>query len=170
MAALRTPDQFSFAPSCSEDVDAPSRISRSSSNDRQPLTLRLRLALVLPFQEVLEQVAQELQRDVLEREGRSVEQLEDVLLLADTMQGGDLGMTEGRVGAVDELLEVLPRDFRGRDEQRVEVERELGEGKVCPVVLPVLGKGRKVRGNVETAIGRESCEDRLREEEGRRRR
>lgn len=72
-------------------------------------------------------------------------------------------MAEGRVGTLDELLEVGAGDLVGGDEEGVELEGEVGEGEVGPVVLPVLREGREVLRDVETSVGSESSEDSLRE-------
>lgn len=91
-----------------------------------------------------------------------MEELEDVLLLSNTLERGNLGVTESGVGALDELLEVLARNLLGGDEERVELKGQLGEGEVLPVVLPVFGQSGKMSGNVESSIGSESGQDGLR--------
>jgi len=60
-------------------------------------------------QQVLEQVAEQLQGDILEGQGGAVEQFEDVhLALFD--HRGDLRVSEAGVGAVDQLLQIGGRD------------------------------------------------------------
>ena len=58
----------------------------------------LRDPTVLLRQHVLEQPADELQRDVLEREGRPVEQLLDEVVVTDLHEWHDCGVGERRVG------------------------------------------------------------------------
>lgn len=115
------------------------------------------LALILPGQEVLEQVPQELQRDVLEGEGWAVEQLEQVQVALQVPQGRDLVVPEGRVAPVDDPPEVFGRDLGARDVQGQDVEGELGEGQVFPV-LPVRGGG-DLLGDVQAAVVGEALED-----------
>lgn len=91
-----------------------------------------------------------------------MEELEDVLLLSNALEGGDLGVTEGGVGAFDELIEVLAGDLLAGDEERVELKGELGEREVLPVVLPVFGQSGEVGGDVESSVGSKSSEDGLR--------
>jgi phage shock protein PspC (stress-responsive transcriptional regulator) len=57
------------------------------------------------LQGVVEEVAQELQRDVLEGQGRPVEQLEDPHR-THRPGGRDLRMAEARIAALDQLLQV----------------------------------------------------------------
>lgn len=115
------------------------------------------LAHVFPRQEVLEQVAQELQRNVLEGEGRPVEQLKQVQVVLEVSQGCDLVMSEGGVTLVDDGLEVLRGYLGGRDVQRQDVVGELGEGQVFPV-LPV-GGGGDLLGDIEATVVGETLED-----------
>lgn len=79
------------------------------------MAVRARLALVLANQEILEEVAQELEGDVLERECGTVEQLEQVEVVVETAQWRGLGVAESRVTAVDDALEVIARDLGGGD-------------------------------------------------------
>lgn len=118
-----------------------------------------RLPLVPAHQEVLEQVAEELQRHVLEGKGRPVEELQEVDVVLEVDQGGDLLGAEGRVAAADDVLEVIGGDLRGRDVERQDVEGEVNEREVLPG-LPPLGDGDRLR-DVQAAVGGEALEDDL---------
>jgi hypothetical protein len=52
---------------------------------------------------VLVEIAEELQREILERERRPVEELEHVGALVELLERRDVGMLEGRVGTRDDL-------------------------------------------------------------------
>jgi len=70
-----------------------------------PARARAVLALVPPDQEVLKQIAQELQRDILEGKGRPMEQLQQVEVLA-PVEGDDrrdLLSAERRIAAPYDL-------------------------------------------------------------------
>ena len=115
------------------------------------------LALIFPRQEVFKQVAQELQRNILESEGRAVEQLEQVQVVLQVSQGRDLVVSEGRVTSVDDALEVVRWYLGARDVQRQDVVGEVGEGQVFPV-LPVCGGG-DLLGDVQATVVGEALED-----------
>lgn len=114
------------------------------------------LALVPPRQKVLKQVTQELQCDVLEGKSRAVEELEQVQVVLQVAQGGDILVTESRITLVDNVLEVLRGYLGGRDVQGEDVEGELGKGQVLPA-LPI-GGGGDLLGDVEAAVGGEALE------------
>ncbi len=72
-------------------------------------------------QDVLEQVAEQLQGHILERQGDTMEQFQDMdTILAD--QGRHIRMTEGGIGAQNQLFQVTGRnviniagdDFKGK--------------------------------------------------------
>ena len=56
-------------------------------------------------EEVVEQTADQLERDVLERDRRAVEQLEQPTAVVELDQRAHVGMVEGGVGLVDDVLE-----------------------------------------------------------------
>jgi hypothetical protein len=71
--------------------------------------------LIPPNQEVLEQISEELQRDIFERKSRSVEELEEVqvLLAVEGTDGCDIGRAEAGVAALDDVFEVVSRNLGG---------------------------------------------------------
>lgn len=115
------------------------------------------LALVPPRQEVFKQISQELQRHILERESRAVEQLEQVQVVLQVSQGGDVLMTERRVAPADDILEVFGWYLGGGDVQGQDVEGELGKGQVLPA-LPVGGRW-DLFGDVQATVGGEALEN-----------
>jgi hypothetical protein len=116
-----------------------------------------RLPLVPAYQEVLEQVAEELQGHVLEGEGGPVEQLEQVDVVLEMNQGGDVLGAEGRIAAADDVLEVVGRDLGGRNVERQDVEGEVDEREVLPG-RPLRRRG-DLLGDVQAAVGGETLED-----------
>lgn len=113
------------------------------------------------LEKVGEDVADKLQGDVLERPRRAVPQLKDVLVVTGLAQRRDLGVTEGRVRAVNDVLEVGRRDRVGRDEERQDLVGQLGEREVGPLRLPVGGELGDLSRDVETSIGSETGQDGL---------
>jgi len=85
-------------------VRAPSCIAASGTQHGEDLRLlSRRLARVSPLEEKLKEVPEELQRDVLERKSRAVEELEDELVVTELDQGRDVGMSEsGGVRSADD--------------------------------------------------------------------
>ena len=92
------------------------------------------LALVLPHQEVLKKISQKLQRNILESESRSVEQLEKVDVVVEVHERSGLGRTEGCVTCVDDLLEVGARNLGLRDVERHDLKSQLREAQVLPAL------------------------------------
>ena len=85
-------------------MSAPSRVAAGSTHDRQGFrSFCSRFTRISPLEEKLKQVAEELQRHVLERESGAVEELEDELVVAQLGQGRHVGMSEGGgVGSADD--------------------------------------------------------------------
>lgn len=143
-------------------MDVRASVARGSTDDGELLPLlALLLGRVPALKEVLKQVAEELERDVLERKRRSVEELEHVLLFADLVQRRRLGVSEGSVRALDEVAQVLRGDLRRGYKERDKLEGKLGEGQTAPFGLPVGREGGDRRGDVEPAVGGESGQDGL---------
>ena len=118
------------------------------------------LVLIPAHEEVLEEVAQELQSDILEGECRAVEQLEqvDVLLLVEcdgrcAVFGAECGVT-----AAYDVLEIGGGNLRGRDVAGEDLVCEVLEGQVLPLGRPVLRESGDLLGDEETAIGGKALE------------
>lgn len=121
------------------------------------------LALVLAHEEVFKQVAEELQRNVLEGKGRAVEELEEVEVVVQVAERCGVGVAEGGIASVDDALEVFGGDLGGGDVEREDLVGEVGKGEVLPV-LPVGDLG-DVLGDEETAVAGETLENDLLEGE-----
>lgn len=115
------------------------------------------LALVFPHQEVFKEVAEELQGNVLESKGRAMEQFEQVQVVVEVSQGCRLWGAESRVRAVDDALQVFPRNLSGRDVEREDLEGQIGKGQVLPA-LPLAGTGN-LFWDIQAAIVGETLEN-----------
>jgi hypothetical protein len=136
-------------------------MARGGTQNRQVLLLALLLAGIGASEEVRKHVANKLQRNVLERPGRAVPQLEHVLVVARLAERRDLTGAEGRVRAVDNVLEVGRRDRRLGHEQAQNTVRQLGEREASPRSLPVGRERGNLGRDVQAAVGGEAGENRL---------
>ncbi len=101
------------------------------------------------LQQILEEVAEKLQGDILERQGRAMEQLKNVdPILMDHRH--DLGVRKGTVGAIDQILEVGGRDFSG--EKIDDLERQFGIGQTGEHIDIAPGQGRDRFGQQQAAV------------------
>jgi len=123
---------------------APSRVAAGSAYHRQGFrSLPGRFARVPPGEEKLKEIAQELQRHVLERESRTVEELQDELVVAEFRQGRDVGMPEsGGVRSAHERAQLFARELVRSDVKGEQGHGKINEGVGFPVVLPVGGERR----------------------------
>ena len=135
--------------------------SRANNGQVFPLFAGLILALVPANEEVLEQVAQELQSNILEREGRAMEQLQqvEVLFLVEGCDGDNVVGTEGSIALSDNLLQIGFGDLIARDVEGEDLECEILEGKVPPFGLPVGWERGDFFGDEEATVGSEALQD-----------
>lgn len=120
------------------------------------------LSLVPTLQKVLEEIAKELEGDVLEGKGGAMPQFKAPFVLCQTFEGDDLLCAEGGIRAFDEGLEVLRRDSAsggvGGDEEGEDFEGEGSEREGRPACLPIFWESRDGFGDVEAAVGSETGE------------
>ena len=99
----------------------------------------------------------------LECKGRAVKQFQEVqvLLRVQRDQRGAFRMTEGRIRTFDDLLQVLRRNFGGRDVQLRDLESKVLEGKVAPIGLPRLGQGGDLLRDEQATVRSQSLQDNI---------
>mmetsp|Transcript_40388 Transcript_40388/g.95995 ORF Transcript_40388/g.95995 Transcript_40388/m.95995 type:complete len:238 (+) Transcript_40388:1205-1918(+) len=115
-------------------------------------------SLVVAEQEILEKVAQSLQRDILERERRAVEQLHD-LKITHRAHRHHILVRKALVALLHQRLQVLLRDLIP-DELRRDRVRKLVERLVLPAT-PLLGDVRDEMRHQESPIRRQPLKDSL---------
>lgn len=122
-----------------------------------------RLVLIPAYEEVFKQVAQELKSNILEGKCRAVEQLEqvNVLLLVECDGRCDILSAECGVTAVDDVLQVGGGNLRRGDVAGEDLVCELLERQVLPLGRPVIGEGRNLFWDEQTAVGSKALEDNL---------
>jgi hypothetical protein len=119
------------------------------------------LVLILTNEEVLEEVAQELQCHILERERRPVKQLQQmyVLVLVEGHGRSNVFGAECSVAAANDVFEVGGRDLGGRDVEGEDLVCEVLEGQVVPFRGPVAGKHRDLFWDEQAAVGGEALKN-----------
>ena len=160
--AVRVHDEYRHVLLPAQAVDGCGAcVSTRRADDSQMLPVAPGLALVLADEEVLEQVAQELQRNILESECRPVEQLQQmyVLFLVERDRGRHLLRAECGVAAMDDVFQVGGRDLGRGDVEGENFEREVFEGEVFPVGRPLVRQGGNFFGDEEAAVRSEALED-----------
>ena len=103
-------------------------------------------AAVAFFEDFLEQAAEELEGDVLEGQGGTVEELED-MEMAHLAHGADVGMGEGAVGRGDQFLQAGFGDVVG--EQADDFKGQFGIIEILP--------GVQLGGDIGDAVGDEQA-------------
>lgn len=118
------------------------------------------LALIPANKEVFEQVAQKLQRYILEGERRTVEKLQQmyVLVLVERYGRGDVFCAEGSIAAVDNVFEVGGGDLGGRDVEGEDFVCEILEGQVMPFCSPVAREDRDFFWDEQATVGGKALE------------
>ena len=112
------------------------------------------------------EVPEQLQREVLERERRSMEQLEYETVLIQLDQRGDFRMRERGVALRDQAAQHVLRDVRR--EAREEADTELGVRQRGPSLELGPGKARQRGRQEKPAVGRQPGGDGVAEAESRR--
>jgi len=134
---------------------------RADNSQVFPLLARLILALVPANEEVLEQVAQELQSNILESESRAVEQFQqmEVLFLVEGCDGNNVVGTECSIALSDDLLQIGFGDLIARDVEGEDLEGKILEGEVPPFGLPVGWERGNFFRDEEATVGGEAFQD-----------
>lgn len=115
-------------------------ITTGRTHDGQRLSfLSRRFCLVAALEKVGEEVAQELECNILEGIRRTMEKLEDVLVGGEWLERGDIGMAPCRivVRRMYKGSEVCLRYLICRDEEGEDLDAELWKSLVRPGILPV---------------------------------
>lgn len=134
---------------------------RTNNSQVFPLLAGLILALVPANEEVLEQIAQELQSNILESESWAVEQFQqvEVLFLVEGCDGNNVVGTECSIALSDDLFQIGFGDLVARDVEGEDLEGKILEGEVPPFGLPVGWEGGNFFGNEEATVGGETLQD-----------
>lgn len=144
-------------------IHVPSSIAASGAYHREDLRpLAGQLARVSPGKEELEEVAEELQRDILERICGPMEELEDKLVVAELGQGSDVGMPEcGSVRPGHDRAQIITRELVRGDVEREDGDGEIDERVGSPLFSPVGGQRGDALRDVQTTVRRETGQDGL---------
>ena len=134
-------------------------IARGRAQDRD--------ALALAAQHVVEQQPHELQREILEREGWAVKQLEQVFVGAERHQRRHLGGVEAAIGGGGHGGEVGLR-HRAADERRHHPRRQLGIGAGAQAAQIVGAQGRPAFRDIEPAVAGQAGQQHVLEAQHRR--
>src|SRR5579885_1269112 len=103
-AAVRIKDKDIGLRKAAEGLDGRSSgIAGSCADDGYPLSLG--------FQDVTNHPGEELHSQILEGEGRAVEQLEEEKIAIELHQGSDRLVIEARIGVINHLAQGVPRDL-----------------------------------------------------------
>ncbi len=124
-------------------------------------------ALATLGQHVVEQAAEQLQGEVLERQGRAMEQFEHPLIAVQLAQRGDGTMGEDAVGFLEDSLEI--RIWNAASHERAhDPEGQLVIRQASPGGDFLDGEPRQVLRNIETTIGGQTRQQDVFEVQGRR--
>ena len=147
-----------------EDVDA-----RMTTNARNRGAARVPArctediqGLATATEDVLEEIAKELKRDILEGKRRSVEQLEHMQITYRDRRC-DVRMVETRVAPLDDRRKIFTGNVVA--EAQDDLQRELWKRKIAPIV-EACGNVRNHLRNQQAAIRRQSCKDSVLERHG----
>ncbi len=106
-------------------------------------------ALAALLKEILKDITQKLQGNILKGQGGAMEEFQDMDLTPPD-QRGNIGMTEGGVGALDNPLEIMGRDIRG--EKSDHLKGEVGKLEALPFCYGLRGDNRDGFRKQEAAI------------------